>query len=49
MKTLIDVVNKTYRALIVLFDDRLGSELFKILVWQDLVPAWNEPTKEFGL
>jgi hypothetical protein len=36
---MIDVLNKTYRALIVYFDDRLGSELIKILVWQDLVPA----------
>jgi len=45
MKTLIiDVVNKTYRALIVLFDDRLGGELIKILAQQDLVPRWNEPT-----
>jgi len=45
MKALmIDVVNKTYRALIGLFDDRLGSELIKILTQQDLVPRWNEPT-----
>ena len=45
MKTLmIDVVNKTYRALIVLFDDRLGAELIKVLAQQDLVPRWNEPT-----
>jgi len=45
MKTLmIDVVNKTYRALIVLFDDQLGGELIKILAQQDLLPRWNEPT-----
>jgi hypothetical protein len=45
MKALmIDVVNKTYRALIVLFDDRLGGQLIKILTQQDLVPRWNEPT-----
>ena len=45
MKTLmIDVVNKTYRALIVLFDDRLGGELIKILAEHDLLPRWNEPT-----
>jgi hypothetical protein len=45
MKALmIDVVNKTYRALIVLFDDRLGGELIKILAQQDLLPRWNEPT-----
>ena len=32
MKALmIDVVNKTYRALIVLFDDQQGGELIKIL------------------
>jgi ligand-binding SRPBCC domain-containing protein len=45
MKALmIDVVNKTYRALIVLFDDRLGGELIKILAQQDFLPRWNEPT-----
>ena len=45
MKALmIDVVNKTYRALIVLFDDRLGDELIKILAQRDLLPRWNEPT-----
>src|SRR5215467_4358148 len=45
MKALmIDVVNKTYRALTVLFDNRLGSELIKILPQQDLLPRWNEPT-----
>lgn len=44
MKALmIDVVNKTYRALIVLFDDRLGGELIKILAQQDPLPRWNEP------
>jgi len=47
MKALmIDVVNKTYRALLVLFDDRLGSKLIKILEEQDLVPGWNDPTTE---
>lgn len=45
MKALmIDMVNKTYRALIVLFDDRLGRELIKILAQQDFLPRWNEPT-----
>jgi hypothetical protein len=45
MKALmIDVVNKTYGALNVLFDDWLGGELIKILVQQDLLPRWNEPT-----
>ena len=45
MKALmIDVVNKTYQALIVLFDDRLGSELIKILAERDFLPRWNEPT-----
>lgn len=44
MKALmIDVVNKTYHALIVLFDDRLGGELIKILAQRDLLPPWNEP------
>src|SRR5215475_10263798 len=41
MKALmIDVVNKTCRALRVLFDDRRGSEVIKILTHQDLVPHW---------
>jgi hypothetical protein len=45
MKALmIDVVNKTYHTLIVLFDDRLGGELIKILAQRDLLPHWNEPT-----
>ena len=45
MKALmIDVVNKTYDALIVLFDDRLGGELIKILAQRDLLPRWNEPS-----
>src|SRR5215471_21569311 len=45
MKALmIDVVNKTYRVLTVLFDHRLGSELIKILAQQDSLPRWNEPT-----
>jgi hypothetical protein len=45
MKALmIDVVNKTYRALTVLFDNRLGGELIKILAQQDFLPRWNEPT-----
>jgi ligand-binding SRPBCC domain-containing protein len=45
MKALmIDVVNHTYRALIVLFDDRLGGALIKVLARQDFLPGWNEPT-----
>ena len=45
MKALmIEVVNKTYRALIVLFDDRLGDELIKVLAQHDFLPRWNEPT-----
>jgi len=45
MKALmIDVVNKNYRALTVLFDNRLGGELIKILAQQDFSPRWNEPT-----
>jgi hypothetical protein len=41
---MIDVVNKTYHALIVLFDDQLGSELIKTLAERDFLPRWNEPT-----
>ena len=45
MKALmIEVVNKTYCALIVLFDDRLGEELIKVLAQHDFLPNWNEPT-----
>jgi len=44
MKALmIDVVNKTYRALTVLFDNRLGSDLIKVLAQRDPLPQWNEP------
>src|ERR1700686_4115990 len=44
MKALmIDAVNKTYHALIVLFDDRLGGELINILAERDFLPRWNEP------
>jgi hypothetical protein len=44
MKALmIDVVNKTYRTLAVLFDNQLGGELIKILAEQDPLPEWNEP------
>jgi hypothetical protein len=28
----------------VLFDNRLGGELIKILAQQDFLPRWNEPT-----
>jgi len=45
MKALmIDVVNKTYRTLTVLFDNQLGGELIKNLVERDPLPQWNEPT-----
>jgi hypothetical protein len=45
MKALmINVVNKTYHTLMVLFDDRLGGELIKILAQRDFLPRWNEPT-----
>jgi hypothetical protein len=44
MKALmIDVVNKTYHALLVLFDDRRGGELIKVLAQHDFLPRWNEP------
>ena len=44
MKALmIDVVNKTYRALTVLFDNQLGSELINVLAQRDPLPQWNEP------
>lgn len=44
MKVLmIDVVNKTYRALRLLFNDQLGHELVQYLARQDPLPKWNEP------
>jgi hypothetical protein len=44
MKTLmIDVANKTYQVLALLFDDRLGDELVQYLARQDPLPRWNEP------
>jgi hypothetical protein len=46
--TMIDVVNKTYCALTVRFDNGfdkgLGIELVKILAQQDSLSRWNEPT-----
>ena len=45
MKALmIDVVNKTYRTLRLLFDNRTGDELIEILAQRDVVPQWNDPT-----
>src|SRR5262245_51321989 len=44
MKVLmIDVVDKTYRALTLLFDDQLGHELVQFLAKQDPLPRWNDP------
>ena len=49
MKALmIDVVNKTYRALTVLFDNRLGSELIKILAQRDPLPQWERACLELS-
>jgi hypothetical protein len=45
MKALmIDVVNKTYHALTILFDNRMGAELIEIIAQRDLLPRWKEPT-----
>jgi hypothetical protein len=41
---MIDVVNKTYRALTLLFDNRLGDDLVQYLAGQDPLPRWNDPT-----
>jgi len=44
MKVLmIDVVNKTFRALRLLFDDQFGDELIQYLAKQDPLPRWNDP------
>jgi hypothetical protein len=40
---MIDVMNKTYQALRLLFDDQLGHELVKHLAREDLLPRWNDP------
>ena len=45
MKALmIDVVNKTYRALTLLFDSQAGRELVEMITQRDPLPQWNEPT-----
>ena len=44
MKVLmIDVVNKTYRALRLLFNDQFGHELVQYLAKEDPLPRWNDP------
>ena len=44
MKTLMkDAVNKTYRLLCLLLDERLGGELVLRLAERDLVPRWDDP------
>jgi hypothetical protein len=45
MKALmIEVVNRAYLWLRVLFDNQAGAYLIQTLSQQDLVPAWNDPT-----
>lgn len=45
MKALmIDVVNKTYHALTLLFHNQAGRELIEMLAQRDPLPQWNEPT-----
>lgn len=44
MKVLmIDVVNKTYRALRLLFNDQFGHELVQYLAKEDPLPRWSDP------
>ena len=38
-----DAVNKTYRFLRRLFDERVGGELILRLAERDLVPQWDDP------
>ena len=38
-----DAVNKTYRFLCKLFDERAGGELILRLDERDLVPHWDDP------
>ncbi len=38
-----DAVNKTYRFLCKLFDERAGGELILRLAERDLVPRWDDP------
>jgi hypothetical protein len=40
---MVDVVNKTYRALDSFFGSQLGHELIPYLAKQDPLPRWNEP------
>jgi hypothetical protein len=38
-----DEVNKTYRFLYRLFDEKVGGELILRLDERDLVPQWDDP------
>jgi hypothetical protein len=41
---MIDVVNRAYRFIHMLFDEETGSELLLLLAQDDPLPRWNEPT-----
>jgi hypothetical protein len=41
---MIDVVNRAYRFIHMLFNEETGSELLLLLAQDDPLPRWNEPT-----
>ena len=45
-RLMIDVVDRAYRFIHMLFDDTAGGELLLLLAQQDPLPGWNAPTLE---
>jgi len=43
-RLMIDVVDRAYRFINMLFDETTGSELLLLLAEHDPLPRWNEPT-----
>ena len=43
-RLMIDVVDRAYRFINILFDEATGSELLLLLAEHDPLPRWNEPT-----
>ena len=43
-RLMIDVVNRAYRFIHTLFDEKAGSEILFRLAERDPLPQWNEPT-----
>jgi hypothetical protein len=43
-RVMIDVVNRAYRFIQTLFDEKAGGEILFRLAERDPLPQWNEPT-----